>query len=150
MFIKQASRLLIIVLIASCSSTTKDNKYERDNTAFNNYLTSVFGLKIANDSTNYVLISDNGCHGCIEATITTLSNYNKTTFIVSNAAKEKYKNVLSGLVEKRVLVDTTLRINRLKYHRGNVGIIQTTNGHIFNVVNLDAVNLYKILRAIDK
>ena len=150
MCIKLVSFALLLTCTFSCKNVVKKSKYTNDEAIFNEYLSSIFHLKINSDSTNYILISDDGCHGCIERAIITLSNYPKSTFILSKAGIQKYGAIKENTSPAHILIDSSLKINRLKYHNSNIGIIQTAKGEIYNIVNMDAVNLYDIIKSMSK
>ena len=140
--------LVFVALLAACN-THKNNKYSNETSYFSKFLKTAFNQEINNDSTNYVLISDNGCHGCIARTIHIMSEYRRSTFIVSKDMYNEHRKDFNN-IKAHLLVDSTMAINRLRYHNGNIGIVQAEEGDIFNILYIDIANLDEQINTIRK
>lgn len=118
-----------VCMLLSCNAS----RYSEDTVQFNNYLKTYVHTEIARDSMYYVVIAENGCEGCIGKTVTKLKDNKKTLFILNENSYHKYlepKNV----APERYLIDSTDMIRRLKFHQHNLGILQTANGQIYNIL----------------
>lgn len=148
MYIKFANLLLIsaCIALASCRNT---DKYAADSKHFGTYLEHTFGTGIPKDSTTFVLVSEYGCHGCIEGTIEKLHNRKNVVFILSKPAYNNYV-AKEGQPSGNYKIDTSGEINRLKYHGGNVGIVQTSAGNIYNTAALQTAILDSQLNVLIK
>lgn len=128
--------LLITFFLLSFNYKGAPQKYATDQYAFNNYLEMSFKKRIGHDTTNYIILSDEGCHGCISETIKHLYRNRKSVFVLSRSNYLKNRILFEGRKE-RLLIDTTSLVNDLSYHNGNIGVIQTCNDEIFNIMSFD-------------
>lgn len=147
MFTKSGKPLLILTLFVlqfSCKNATEDAETRH----FSKYLETLH-TSIPADSTNYVVISEFGCHGCISGIIDKLHDMDNAIFIVSRVAYYNYIEE-QKLQVGRYLIDSTGEINRLKYHGGNAGIVQTANHTVYKIVPLQTNSLDSMLDAILK
>lgn len=148
MFTKSGKSLLNIIVVAmifSCNNKPKN----QDTELFAGYLETSLHSSIPSDSSNYILISEFGCHGCIEGTINKLRDKANVTFILSKAAYHNYMENMQ-LPANRYRIDSTGEINRLKYHGGNVGIVQTANHAVYNIIPLQTATLDSMINAVLK
>jgi hypothetical protein len=130
-------------MLLSC----KNENFKEDTKLFEHYLQTSIGQNIPEDSMNYVVISEYGCEGCIGKTITKLADNSKTLFIVNRNTYNKY--IEPKLVpDDRYIIDTTDKITRLKYHKYNVGVVQTSKGRIYNIIQVEYESADSILQTI--
>lgn len=135
------SLISLIGFLIACSVFYFNNihtsqKYAAEQEAFNDYLKKTFNTRIGHDTTNYIILSDEGCHGCISETIKHLYRNRKSVFVLSRSNYLKNSILFEGRKE-RLLIDTTSLVNDLSYHNGNIGVIQTCNDEIFNIMSFD-------------
>ena len=125
------------VLLSCCKNSTvidDASKYIRDDKIFSGYLSRQFHAKIAEDSTNYILVSENGCPGCITKPINALQNSKKSKIILTETLYQKLQNEYKCKVTSHYVIDSSGEINDLKYHHGNVCIIQAYKSKIYNII----------------
>lgn len=120
---------LCLLLVCAC----KNPKYREDTRLFNNYLKTYIQTEIPDDTMYYVVIAEHGCEGCIGKTVTKLKNNRKALFIVNENSFRKYIEPKDVPADK-YRIDTTDMIRRLKFHQHNLGIVQTANKEIYNIV----------------
>lgn len=144
MYSNYKALLLLSLLVVAAACKTKNNQYSNDTKTLNNYLQDVFSSSIPKDSSNFILISEYGCSGCISEALKELGSSKRSTFILSANSYSKYfKNNQTS--KEKYMVDSSGRINRLNFHQNNIGIIQTANGEIFNIVFVRPSNLDSVL-----
>lgn len=135
---------MCIFFLAACN----DSSYTDDTRLLNNYLKECLHTSIpAKDTAYYVIISEDGCEGCISKTVASMKLNDKAKFIVSKKAFHRYiegKDVNPDMC----LIDSTNKVQRIKYHQHNVGIVKTTNNAIYDIQYLTYVNADSILATI--
>ena len=125
---------LIAGVLQSCASPDSGKKPDAQVSMLDEYLEERFHSHIPKDSSLLVLISSTGCKGCIELTISKLNNNPKTTFIVSNHTYNDFKEYFDD--NDKILIDSTDRVSRLPYHKGNVAIVKVSQGSIDTVIRI--------------
>lgn len=128
----QLSKLLVLTGILTAFSCGQ-SVYKEDTEILKNYLETYIHKSIPKDTMYYVIISEYGCEGCIGKTVTKLKDNKKALFIVNDNTYFKYilpKNVSAD----KYVIDSSNTIKRLKFHQHNVGIVQTANAEIYNII----------------
>ena len=98
-------------------------------------------LKKAYIKVNYFVFSENGCPGCMKRTNAFYQkNHKHNVYIMSKLFHEKYNNFF----HENVLIDSSGKINRLKYHGGNIGIIQVAQQQVYNIIYVEASTIDSI------
>lgn len=139
---------LITFIILVCMSSCNSYQYAEDTRLFNNYLKTYVKTEIPDDTMYYIVIAENGCEGCIGKTVTKLKDNPKTLFIMSENSYEKYIEPKKVSPEK-YFIDSTDMIRRLKFHQHNLGIVQTANKQIYNIVYVLYNGADSVLATID-
>lgn len=143
-FIKHLTPIVFLLFIVSCSQGSRGDEHS-DNTqatsVFQNYLSDTFREKIPLDSAQFLLISKQGCSGCIEKTLRSIHNMKNATCILSLEAAQKY-SVRSA---EQFWVDSTNLCDRLTYNFGNVGLLLSANASIYQILELTPENIDSIL-----
>jgi len=122
-------------------NTAKDNAYQKETKIFSNYLEEKFHEALAKDSVNYFVFSENGCPGCMKrANAFYQKNHKHNVYIMSKQFHEKYFNFF----HENILIDSSGKINRLKYHGGNIGIIQVAHQQVYNIIYVEASTIDSI------
>jgi hypothetical protein len=130
----------ISFIIISCS-----NQQKKDTTYLNNYLLKIFNLKIKSTPTDYIIVSNNSCESCSNLSLE-FALANKDTnkiFILPIQFKYLQENKLE--YPNNILIDTTNAIDKLKFHKGNICKIITSNGEIDSVIVYDLNNIESII-----
>jgi hypothetical protein len=153
-YLNSALLLLSTFLLFSCSSDIKKDsvQYPAETQRFNTYLQKNFSASIPPDSTCYVLISSTGCGGCIKSFLDALT-------IKSGSSNVHY--ILSGKLLAReskdpaefssqVMIDEENQVDRLPYHKGNIAILETAEGKIYNYYNVEPYQTDSVLLKINK
>lgn len=123
--------VIFIFLFFSC----RRSRYLEDTQLFNNYLKTYIHTSIPEDTVYYVLISEYGCDGCVGKVVMRMRENEKTMFIVSEDTYKKHLKPKAVEADK-YLIDSTGKIKRLQYHYHNVGIVQTANKEIYNIISM--------------
>lgn len=132
--------LAILFLFFSC--TNQHNQFEGDSKIFEKYLKVNFARSIPEDSTNFFIVSINGCPSCIHKTLSRIPHIKHGICIVSLAVYDKYMPIEN----QRIWIDTMGKCDRLKYNNGNIGLIQTFHNKIYNIVNIEPTNIDSIFQ----
>jgi hypothetical protein len=136
---------VILFLFCGCYSS---HPFDKETASFNNYLTSNFNKQIGDDSCSYILVPSNACLGCIGTTLNLIFENSRSKksllFVVSEKALMKYQMDDGSMSNSMVLVDHKIVVDRLPYHKGNIGLIKTASGQIYKIVAFDAANLKNI------
>ena len=146
--------LIGIYLCSSCNPEKNSGKYVSETKQFNFYLKEQFSTSLPSDTNTYVLLSSSGCSGCVKSFLKALtqprsSQAPKVHFIVPN--KLLIKNDLdAAILNSSVMIDEESRIDRLPYHRGNIAIIESTKGEIYNWYKIEPYQTDSILRMLIK
>jgi hypothetical protein len=135
--------MLVSLCVVACKSGPS-SPYREEEKNFNSYLSSTFGRTIGADSTNYILMSDNGCRSCINETADVFSKYQKSLFIVSPRTYNDFVARL-GIPRTHCLIDSSARINRLRYSNGSIGIVQAAHNRIYNIAYVEAYSMGELL-----
>jgi hypothetical protein len=146
--------LIGICLCSSCNPEEKSGKYASETKQFNSYLKERFSTSLPSDTNTYVLLSSSGCSGCVKSFLKALtqprsSQAPKVHFIVPN--KLLIKNDLdAAILNNAVMIDVENKIDRLPYHRGNIAIIESTKGRIYNWYKIEPYQTDSILTMLIK
>lgn len=141
--------ILIIIAISILGFACKDEKPKETGLEkhFSNYLNNTFKKTLANDSTWYVLVNESGCAGCVSRTIQHYYNNPKAIFIFSVSSRNRFfEHIEEESFRAKQWIDSSGKVNRLKYNNGNIGIISVHDGHIDTVYALDATNTDAVLQ----
>jgi hypothetical protein len=146
--------LIGIQLCSSCNPEKKSNKYVSETKQFNAYLKEQFSTSLPSDTNTYVLLSSSGCSGCVKSFLKVLtqpgsSQAPKVHFIVPNKLLIK-NNLDAALLNNVVMIDEKNRIDRLPYHHGNIAIIESAKGEIYNWYKIEPYQTDSILRMLIK
>ncbi|MBS1781772.1 MAG: hypothetical protein JSS78_01770 [Bacteroidetes bacterium] len=99
---------------------------------------------IPDDSTNFLIVSINGCPSCIHKTFSQIAYIKHGICILSLATYEKYM----PKVNQSVWIDSMDKCDRLKYNNGNIGLIQTVHKKIYNIINIESTNIDSIYQVL--
>ena len=142
---KLQTKLILIALTMLCSCK-ESNRYKADTEGFNAYLKNNFKSNIGVDSAYYFLISETGCTGCIFNVMQTFDSNKKTIFIMSQAAQSMHCN--QPALHAKVLIDSSDKINRLPFHKGNIALLMTSNNKIDTIICFETSTLDKQVKSI--
>jgi hypothetical protein len=147
---RYANKFLLSALfcILCCCKREDNSRYKAETVNFNDYLKSHFNKTITNDSTCYFLVSESGCSGCIYNVIDAFAGKRRVIFIMSIASYEKYSYKASPT--EQILIDSTGKINRLPYHNGNIGLIETSKERIDTIIYFEPTTLEDQLKSVIK
>ncbi len=126
--------IFLAILFSCCRDENTTIKFAKDNLIFAGYFNRNFHTAIPFDSTNFILISESGCPGCMIGLINKLQKNKKSKIIVSDVLYQKLINGYNFKITSNYLIDSSGEINQLKYHRGNIGIIQTCDKNIYDIL----------------
>ena len=104
---------------------------------------STFSKPLSRDSVTYIVISDNCCHSCFDATKNLLDNKN-CIFILGK--KNAQKCSIANGSKINVLVDNSNNVNQIKYTKDNIAFIKTYKGLIYSI---DAPEPLQIIKYIE-
>lgn len=133
---------MVFVLLGACHSV--NNKYNEDTTVFTSYLVQhEFKHALNSDSVDFVLVSSSACHGCIQKSLDRLLNESNIVLISSSKTLEHNTSPITA--NKKYLVDKSNDLDRLKYHRRNIGIIRMLNNQIYDIIYLDPSTIDSVI-----
>jgi hypothetical protein len=143
-----AFTLSIACGLFSCSQRVEQDQVRnsRELLHFNQYLEKTFNLQVPQDSAYFVLINETGCVECVQRSIEHFTSIPKSTLIMTAATQEKYKHILAKSEAHAVMIDATRKINKLRYHGGNIGVLATSNYKIDSILVLDIINMEERMR----
>lgn len=134
---KRLLALSAICVMASCSGKEKN----QDTLLLDKYLQNQFNTEIAKDNSTYILVADQACSGCakyiFEEAKSPPSGY---IFIVPKPPSNYSYNYA------KVLIDSSGKLGRLKFHKGNVCTIKTQEGLVKEVRVYDANEVKDIFK----
>lgn len=128
--------VLSSIFLAACSrSNNKSNKYSLETQRFNRYLSESFGKSLDDDSCTYVLLSSNGCVGCVKSFLNMLTGEvlnSHVRYIIPYKLLTK-NNLEDSLLNNYVMIDKRNVVDRLPYHKGNIAILESANKKLYNI-----------------
>lgn len=131
--LRNSKILILTLLILSCNEKSKDTQI------LENYLKTTFNKNIEKRKVSYVLISGNSCEGCY-ATAINIALVNTDSNIIYIFPKQ-FSKYFSNNIYSNVLIDTLNKINKIKFHKGNVCKIYTSNHNIDSIANYEFDNI---------
>lgn len=155
---KYLKAFLFFLIPAAIYSCNYDNhgmnsiKYIQETNQFNTYLQEHFSMSLPADSNTFVLLSSSGCSGCVKSFLNTLTRpvrNLKVHYIVPNKLLEK-EHLNASLLNSSIMIDQENRVDRLPYHNGNIAIIESVEGTIYNVYKIEPYQTDSILTLLNK
>ncbi|HTO15464.1 MAG TPA: hypothetical protein VLZ83_06820 [Edaphocola sp.] len=133
-------RNLFVLLILFCSSCQIQDK---DTQLLADYLKQTFNQELIGGEHKYVLVSETACTGCVSFVEDLCQNKPQpnTTYIMPRTLKDKLPHN-----NPQILIDSTLRLNRLKFHQGNVCKIYMKNKVIDHIDVYNATDMTRLLK----
>lgn len=136
LFIKKVVPIIAIIVAASCSNNSgkggansgSASQALSDDSIFARYLRTALQLSVPDEAHTYVLIAGNGCSGCQMTMALRAQNQkhpNHVSFIFPLSYRQHFEKI-----PPKVLFDSTGKIARLKFHKGNICIVRTKQGRI--------------------
>jgi|GEM_PF-3613174 len=138
----------VCITIIACSAP---DKYSKETEQFNNYLKQQFDTGLAVDSTQYVLVPSNACIGCMKGTIDLAiaeAAKKNVIFIISQKALLKEQSNLKQ--SSCAMVDKENKLDKLSYHKGNIGLVKTYKGKIYHITDVSAQDMIPFLSSLQK
>lgn len=137
----------LMLSLFSCKQEKEVTTFNKETSQFNTYLQQHFSASIPDDSSCYVLISSHGCGGCVKKFIRKLIlpvTGSKVHCIVSTSLLDK-ENLKANQLNRSVMIDESDKVDRLPYHKGNIAVIETANGEIYNYFNVEPYETDSVL-----
>ncbi len=133
--------ILFCILIIGCT-----NKSNNASVSFNKFLASEFELSIPDQNHIYILIPSFSCLTCVQISLEKLNEILKP--IDKPNISIIYQNIdydFDVFTDKALLYyDKNNGIEYLSFAVANVTIIRTSNNKIFDIINTNPENIYKI------
>jgi hypothetical protein len=140
---------LLMISMVGCESAEKPPaRYARETHKLEAYLQTMH-LSIPEDSTSFLFISENGCGNCIAKSFDFFSGISSARIMLSKGAVSRYLTHYSfDTLKATVIIDSSEQVNRLAFHRGNVGVVSVSHGKIDTIVYIEYPTLREQLRSI--
>ncbi len=122
---------IFVSIIISCT-INQDDITDKKTKILSNYLKNNFSLNISAGIHYYVLVSDFGCHGCKEKTLSEfyayINNYNKSSFTVISADQNLIPDSLK--IKTEYINDFDKKLESINLDLANVTLIEVKDKKI--------------------
>lgn len=122
-----------LIVLGACSAKSKDTEL------FEHYMHNAFGKSLP-DEAQYIIVSSTACGACAEH-VYKLAKGKNTGFIY--IFPRYYRDKFESL-DSNVLIDTTIRIEKLALHQRKIAKILVKNKNVSKVIVYDPRNIAKI------
>lgn len=144
-------RTAIVILLCIFACKPKPcNPLGAESAKFNNYLQQQFHTSPGADTMVYILVSTDGCNGCLES-------------IFSHAVKKQFASNVRVIVSSKTVmkydlqeneetfwVDTGNHVDKMAYHKGNVALIKTHDNQIVSIQPVEPIEAGQLLKPLIK
>jgi len=123
---------------------------DRDTQFFSTYLKSVFNADVPKSQHKFILVSANGCHGCnalILLHAMLKKDNNSNTYIFSSDVEEGIAKIQDY---KNIWLDSSDKVNRLKFHGGNSCVMYTSSAKIDSIILINVEIVDSMLNSIEE
>ncbi len=115
--------ITVFFLLCFAMVACKNKPYSKESKQFNQYLQEQFSLSLQDSKQTYVLISQNGCDGCMQ----------KYLMLISQSINEENIKYLTFISSNNEIVPDEL-VNKVKIYQDNKGELDRLLINVINVV----------------
>lgn len=115
------------------------NRKSEDTQVFEKYLQASFGKRI-DSKAQYIIVSSTACGSCAEY-VYQLAREQSTPFIF---IFPRYYKKKFDTIPPKVLIDTTMRIEKLALHQRKIAKVTVDDGKVSKIIVYDPGNIEKI------
>lgn len=139
--------VLVSFLFTNCSQP-EASRFGKETKLFKAYLGKNLKVSIDKDTAWYILIPSNACIGCIGGILAERNQFNPRVKIVVSE-KALLKSQLD-IATSPLLVDTNNGLDKLPFHKGNIGLVRCANSAVYGLESFDAGQIDTLLKSLQR
>ena len=128
------------------------SRYIAETSRFGEYYKNTFNKLLPQKETTFIIVSSDGCGGCIEGLIKNIISHPKKDgylFIISQKAVLRF-NADDLKNNSSVLIDQQNAVDRLPFHKGNIAVISVSDKAIYNIKPIEPNEVSSVLEKINE